>query len=217
MICTLLVMLTACGDNRSPAEKMAATMEDALAGVQTVAGQLEISTGPVTLQQELWVQRPNFLRTETEDGPAAFKGTIVVLNDKDGWFYNPALNMVTLTNRSQFDPAQAEAAATGSLLERIPDDIVALLRTNPAINEIGREVMAGRSATHLEIISNGQIQAFPAGLLQLWLDEEYGYPLALTMSSGLEIRFTSIQFNRPIDPLTFVFVPPPGALVQRVE
>ena len=63
----------------------------------------------------------------------------------------------------------------------------------------------------------GQNQDFPGGLLQLWLDPEYGYPLALTLSSGLKIRFTLIEFNKTIDPLTFVFVPPPGALVQKVN
>jgi len=77
--------------------------------------------------------------------------------------------------------------------------------------------VAGRDAQHVEIVIAGQNKDFPTGLLQLWLDEEYGYPLALTLSSGLKIRFTTIAFNRTIDPLTFVFVPPPGALVQRVN
>ena len=44
-------------------------MEQGLAKLQTVEGRLDISTGPVTLQQKLWVQQPNFLRTETEAGP----------------------------------------------------------------------------------------------------------------------------------------------------
>ena len=213
----LSLSLSGCGDERTGPEKLAATMEQGLAKLQTVEGRLDISTGPVTLQQKLWVQRPTFLRTETAEGPAAYKGTIVVLNNKDGWFYNPALRMVTLVDRSNYDPKLAAEAGAGSMLERMPTNLLTLLRTNPAVHEIGSETVAGRDTQHVEIVIAGQNKDFPSGLLQLWLDQEYGYPLALTLSSGLKIRFTTIEFNRTIDPLTFVFVPPPGALVQRVN
>lgn len=209
--------LAGCSDDRPVAERLTDNMEAALADLQTVAGRLEISSGPVTLQQELWVQRPGFLRTETEEGPAAYAGTIVVLNDQEGWFYNPALNMVTVTDRSNYDPTVAAEAGAGSMLERMPTDILTLLRAAPAINEIGVEQVAGRATNHLEIVIAGQTQAFPTGLLQLWLDQQYGYPLKVINSNGLEIRFTTVKFNTEIDPLTFVFVPPPGALVRRVE
>ncbi len=218
LLLTLFVVLaTGCGDKRPLAEQLASNTEEGLAKVQTVQGRMDISTGPVTLQQKFWVQRPNFLRTETEEGPVQFKRTIVVLNDKDGWFYNPALRLVTVTDRSKYDPTLAAEAGTGSMLERMPTEILALLRTNPGVHEVGGEEIAGRDATHIEIIVNGQTKAFPDGLLQLWLDKEYGYPLAITTSSGLKIRFTMVEFNRSIDPLTFIFVPPPGALVQRVN
>ncbi|CAN5747830.1 hypothetical protein BH10CHL1_BH10CHL1_41430 [soil metagenome] len=211
------LLISACGDKRPLAEQLASHTEEGLAKVQTVEGRMDISTGPVTLQQKLWVQPPNFLRTETEEGPVQFKRTIVVLNDKDGWFYNPALRLVTVTDRSKYDPTLAAEAGTGSMLERLPTEILALLRTNPAIHEVGGEEIAGRDTTHIEIVINGQTKAFPDGLLQLWLDKEYGYPLAITTSSGLKIRFTMVEYNLVIDPLTFIFVPPPGALVQRVN
>src|SRR4051812_23144681 len=95
-------LVAACGDERPLAEQLAGNTEEGLAKVQTVEGRMDISTGPVTLQQKLWVQRPIFLRTETEEGPVQFKRTIVVLNDKDGWFYNPALRLVTVTDRSKY-------------------------------------------------------------------------------------------------------------------
>jgi outer membrane lipoprotein-sorting protein len=211
------LLISACGDKRPLAEQLASNTEEGLAKVQTVQGRMDISTGPVTLQQKLWVQRPNFLRTETEEGPAQFKRTIVVLNDKDGWFYNPALRLVTVTDRSKYDPTLAAEAGTGSMLERMPTEILALLRTNPSIHEVGGEEIADRDTIHIEIVINGQTKAFPNGPLQLWLDKEFGYPLAVMTSSGLKIRFTMVEFNRTIDPLTFIFVPPPGALVQRVN
>ncbi|MFN8494122.1 MAG: hypothetical protein U0350_41370 [Caldilineaceae bacterium] len=209
--------LNGCSDDRPLPERLATEVEKGLANVQTVEGRLNITTGPVTLQQKFWVQRPNLLRTETADGPASYKGTIVVLNAKEGWLYNPALRMVTLVDRSKYDPTLAQAAGAGSLLERIPTNMLALLRSNPAVNEIGGEEIAGRDTRHIEIIVTGQNKDFPAGPLQLWLDKEFGYPLALTLSNGLKLRFTMINFNQTIDPLTFTFVPPPGVLVQKVN
>lgn len=209
--------LNACGDARSPAEQVAAQIESGLAKLQTIQGRLEITTGQVVLQQELWVERPNHLRTETEEGPAEFKGTIVVLNAKESWLYNPAVNLVTLVDRTQASPKLPDTAGAGSMLERLPTDIQALLQAKPDINQVGSEVIAGRTTNHLEIVNNGQSTAFPAGLIKVWLDDTYYYPLAVTLSSGLSIRFTSVDFNQSIDPLTFTFVPPPGVRVQKVE
>lgn len=217
LLCLALLLLAACGDDRTPVQKLAGQMAEGLPKLQTVQGELEIGTGGVILQQELWVQRPKFLRTETEIGPAEFKGTIVVLNEQESWLYNPAVNLVTLGNRSQLTAELSAGAGAGSMLERLPDDLLALLQTNPQINLIGNEPVAGRTTVHVEIINDGQTEAFPAGLLQVWLDDTYYYPLQVQMSSGLTLRFTSVTFNAAIDPLTFTFVPPPGVRVQKVE
>jgi outer membrane lipoprotein-sorting protein len=208
--------LAACGDDRSPAQKLAAQVETGLAKLRTVQGRLEIGTGGVVLEQELWVQRPKFLRTETEAGPAEFKGTIVVLNEQESWFYNPAVNLVTLADRSQLAPDLPAEAGAGSMLERLPGDLLTLLQAEPQINTVGNEVLAGRNTAHIEIINNGQTAAFPAGLLQVWLDDTYYYPLGVQLSSGLTLRFRTVEFNAAIDPLTFTFVPPPGVPVQKV-
>jgi outer membrane lipoprotein-sorting protein len=196
---------------------VAAQVASSLAKLQTVEGRLEITTGGVVLQQELWVERPNALRTETEEGPAEFKGTIVVLNAKEGWLYNPAVNLVTLVDRTQVTTQLANSSGAGSMLERLPTDIQALLEAKPDIHQVGSEVIAGRTVNHWEIVNNGQSSAFPTGLVKVWLDDTYFYPLAVTLSSGLSIRFTSVDFNQSIDPLTFTFVPPPGVRVQKVE
>src|SRR5687767_8758942 len=65
----------------TPQEMLIAEIERKLARVETVQGRATITLQGAILEQELWVQRPNFLRTETEAGPGAFAGTIVVLND----------------------------------------------------------------------------------------------------------------------------------------
>lgn len=214
----LLFFLSGCREEAETLAALADKMQQALTQVQTVEGRLKLQVEAVELEQELWVQRPHFLRTETESGPKTLQGTIVVLNEQEGWLYNPTLNLVTLMDRSALSAEQlAHETGAGSLLERLPDAVVALLQSQPPFNNLGAEVVANRQTRHLEIVITQSNDTFPAGPLQLWLDEEFGYPLAVQMSSGLQIRFSMVRFNRTIDPKTFLFVPPPGAVVQKVQ
>src|SRR5690606_37674590 len=148
----------------------------------------------VTLEQELWVQRPGFLRTETEAGPSAFAGTIVVLNDEEGWAYSPALHMATVVDRAAYRAALAGEAAAGSLVEPMPDRILAALQGEAQFNQGERTQIAGRAATLLEIVIPANDPSLPAGTLQVWLDDQYAYPLAWRDSSGRELRFNSVTF-----------------------
>ena len=184
--------------------------------VSTVQGRLTISLQGVTLQQKLWVERPRLLRTETESGPSGFAGTIVVLNAEEGWVYSRALNMATVVQRGNGDALSTPETGTGSLLERMPTAIVAAIQSGVPYHRVGREQLLGRSTVRYDLEIREGDPAFPPGVLQVWLDEQYAYPLAWRDSQGRELRFTSIEFNRPIDPATFVFFPPPGAAVQRV-
>lgn len=183
--------------------------------LQTVQGRLTITLQGVTLEQKLWAEPPHLLRTETESGPSGFAGTIVVLNEAEGWVFSRALNMATVVDRGE--TALADEAGTGSLLERMPTAIVGALQSGAAVHQVGREPILGRGATHLEIVVDANNPSFPPGVLQVWLDDQYGYPLAWRDSQGRELRFTQISFNQPIDAATFVFFPPPGAAVQRVS
>lgn len=201
----------------TPQERLIAEIQRELAGVKTVEGRLQISLQGVTLEQEFWTQRPGFLRTETEAGPGAFSGTIVVLNDTEGWVYSPALNLATVVDRSGFREELAGQAGAGSLLERLPDHIVAALESGVPVHVGDRSAVAGRAATLVELVIPANDPALPGGPLRVWLDDQYSYPIAWQDASGRELRFTSITFNREIDPATFVFFPPPGAGVQRVS
>src|SRR5687768_176888 len=81
VVATVLLLTS----NRGTAqEQLVAELSRELARVKTVQGRVNITLQGVTLAQELWVQRPGFMRTETEEGPSAFAGTIVVLNDQEG-------------------------------------------------------------------------------------------------------------------------------------
>ncbi len=171
----------------------------------------------MTLNQEFWLQRPSFLRTETESGPGAFQGVIVALNDREGWVYSPALNIVTIVDRTNYTPDLAGEAGAGSSLERLPGDIRRAVEAGYPLHKVADDTVAGRRTEHWEISVPAGDAAFPAGPLHVWLDTKYAYPLALRDSAGRELRFRFVDFNAAIDPLVFEFVPPPGALVQRVE
>ena len=201
----------------TPQERLIAEIERELAQVKTVEGKLQITLEGVTLEQEFWAQRPGFLRTETEAGPGAFNGTIVVLNDQEGWVYTPALNLATVVDRSGFKDSMAGEAGVGSILERLPDLIVAALERGVPVNVGDRTDVAGRAAIQVEMVIPDDDPALPGGPLQVWLDDQYSYPIAWQDASGRELRFTAVAFNRDIDPATFVFYPPPGAGVQRVS
>jgi outer membrane lipoprotein-sorting protein len=201
----------------TPQERLINEITRELGRVRTVQGRLDISLQGVTLEQELWVERPGFLRTETEAGPSAFAGTIVVLNVVEGWVYSPALNMATVVDRAAYQDQLAGEAGAGSILERMPDLILNSLQASTQFNQGDRQQIAGRAATLLEIEIGNADPSLPAGILQVWLDDQYSYPLAWRDSSGRELRFSNVIFNGEIDPVTFVFFPPPGAGVRRIE
>lgn len=222
IICGLVLLFTVlalagCGEAAGPHAALIGQMDTRLARVKSVQGRLDIVQGAIALDQELWLQRPSYLRTETESGPGPFQGVIVALNDHEGWVYSPALNMVTLVDRSGYTPDLAGEAGAGSSLERLPGDIQSTVRRRYPMHKIGRDTVAGRRTDHWEIIVPDGDPSFPSGPLHIWLDARYSYPLALRDGSGREIRFRSVVFNQAIDPLVFEFVPPPGAIVQRIE
>ncbi|MEX1021188.1 MAG: hypothetical protein WDZ49_16125 [Litorilinea sp.] len=216
MLLLQIFVLAAC--NRPlTADQLAADMEDNLARMSTVQGVLDISAQGITLQQQLWAERPNRLRTETEVGPSAFSGVIVVLNETEGWVYSPSLAMATVVDRSGYNPEMAGASGAGSILERVPVAVLRALQSDYPFNDLGQESVAGRRVRHIELVVPNGDPAFPPGPLHVWLDNRYSYPLGFRDSSARHVRFTSVLFNEEIDPLTFVFFPPPAAEVRRVE
>ena len=201
----------------TPQEQLVAEIARELARVKTVQGRVNITLEGVTLAQELWVQRPGFLRTETEAGPSAFAGTIVVLNDTEGWVYSPSLGMATVVDRAAYQANVTDEPGTGSILERMPDRILTALQEETQLHIGDRTQIAGREATLIEFVIPDNDPSLPGGILQVWLDDQYSYPLAWRDSNGREMRFTSVTYNAEIDPVTFLFFPPPGANVRRIQ
>jgi outer membrane lipoprotein-sorting protein len=99
----------------------------------------------------------------------------------------------------------------------VPDRVLAALQNGSQYNLGDRTQVAGRAVTLLEIVIGADDPSLPAGTVQVWMDDQYAYPLAWRDSSGREVRFQSVTFNADIDPVTFVFYPPPGASVRRID
>jgi outer membrane lipoprotein-sorting protein len=202
-------------------DTVAERMESWLEQVKTVQGEVQLISGAVVLEQELWVERPRLLRTEIEDGPPALaplgenQKTTLVLSEEEAWFYNPNLGFATVADRTAYAP-DAGLDVGGSILESMPEAVLSLLHTAREIQILGEDVVADREAVRVQILLGDAENPFGARRLNVALDQEYFYPLAIESDSGFTLRFRSIRFNEPIDPATFVFVPPPGIVVNRV-
>jgi outer membrane lipoprotein-sorting protein len=226
LVGVVFAVLSGRGDEAPPqphelADRMAARLER----LDSVTGRLLMVSGAVVVEQELWVERPRLLRMEVEAGPPAFgplgenQKTTLVLNETDAWFYNPNLNLVTVTDRSSYVPEEGLGPG-GSLLESMPEEVLSLLRNSREIQIIGPDEVAGRSALRVQILANRADNVFNARTLNVLLDREFYYPLAIESNgergSGFLMRFQWVRFNEAIDPATFIFVPPPGSVVSRI-
>lgn len=223
LILTALALLIAAGigwltfrPRSTPQARLIAEVQRELGRVETVQGRLTISLQGAALEQELWIQRPNLMRTETSSGPGGFQGTIVMLNEREGWVYSPALNMATVIDRSAYSAEASGEPGAGSLLERMPDSIIAALAAGSPVQKGEAETIAGRQATLFELSIPPGDASFPPGIMRVWLDDQYSYPLAWQDSRKRTLRFSMVEFNREIDPATFTFFPPPGAGVHRI-
>ncbi|MDE0079450.1 MAG: hypothetical protein OXO50_18160 [Caldilineaceae bacterium] len=208
----VLSFTTRIPDAESLPDEVAARLEE----LKTVQGRLQLGKNDQMVEYELWVQRPRHLRAEAElegmDHKAVF---IMTFNEEEAWTYDPVLDLATVTDRKD---GGATASRFGtSLLETMPDDVLAALRAGD-LQIVGEEAAAGRNALRVQIqLPSGQSPLGEAGeQVTVWLDRSTYYPLAIEGSNGFRMRFDFIKFDEEIDPRTFVFFPPPGATVRRV-
>lgn len=208
----VLSFTTRIPDAESLPDEAAARLEE----LKTVQGRLQLGKDDQMVEYELWVQRPRHLRAEAEleglDRKAVF---IMTFNEEEAWTYDPVLDLATVTDRTE--GAAAGSRFGTSLLETMPDDVLAALRAGE-LQIVGEEAAAGRNALRVQIqLPSGQSPLEEAGeQVNVWLDRSTYYPLAIEGSTGFRMRFDFIRFDEEIDPRTFVFFPPPGATVRRI-
>ncbi len=200
-------------DADSLPDEVAARLEK----LKTVKGRLLLGKDDQMIEYELWVQRPRHLRAEAElEGMDRKIVFIMMFNEEEAWMYDPLLNIATVTDRTKGPPVDGSRIGT-SLLETMPEDVLAALRAGD-VQIIGEEQVAGRNALRVQmLLPPGQSPLEEADeQLTVWLDRTTYYPLAIEGDTGFRMRFDFIIFNEEIDPLTFVFYPPPGAIVRRI-
>lgn len=197
------------------AETLPQQMAEGLADLKTVQGRLTLGQGEQALEYELWVERPRRLRAEAElEGLERKAVFILMFNETEAWAYDPVLDVATVADRTK--PLSADGLQTGtSVLETMPEDVLAALRAGD-VQILGDEQMAAREALRVQVLLPAEQNPFDGGRLDVWLDKSTYYPLAIESDAGFRMRFDFIQFNAAIDPLTFVFFPPPGATVRRI-
>ena len=187
----------------------------ALAELKTVQGRLVLGKGDQVLEYELWVERPRHLRAEAElqglDRKAVF---ILMFNENEAWTYDPVLQVATVTDRTKAPPTEGLRVGT-SLLETMSDDVLAALHSGD-VQIIGDEPIAGRDALRVQVLLPLAQEPFDSRQLTVWLDKTTYYPLAIEGDTGFRMRFDFVKFNQDIDPLPFVFLPPPGAHVRPI-
>lgn len=221
----LLLFLVVMVQSRDPipeAAGLAAEMPARLQRLKTVQGRLQLVQGAVVAEQELWVERPRRLRSEIEAGPPGLapvgpnQKTTLVLNEDEAWFYNPNLSIATVTDRTNYAPA-AGLDVGGSILESMPEDIWEALQKARDIQILGEDEIASRPVFRVQIVLAGTDNPFGGRMLNVALDREFYYPLAIESDGGFVLNFNSIRFNAPIDPATFSFIPPAGISVNEID
>jgi outer membrane lipoprotein-sorting protein len=216
------IIATQADDGVPNADDIAVRMEQRLPRVSTVQGRIELVNGAAVLEQELWIERPRRLRAEVEAGPPGVapvgpnQKTTLVLSEVEAWFYNPNLGVATVTSRANYTPA-ANVDVGGSILESMPEAVLAALQNAADIQLIGEERVAGRQTLRVQMLLAQPQTPFDAQRITVGLDREFFYPLWIETDRGFALRFQSIQFNEAIDPATFVFVPPAGIVVNRIN
>ncbi|MEZ4634557.1 MAG: hypothetical protein R2873_07365 [Caldilineaceae bacterium] len=216
------LLVTRADDGIPSAEDLAVRMDQRLSRVDTVQGTIQLVNGAVVIDQELWIHRPLRLRAEVESGPPGLapvgpnQKTTLVLSEEEAWFYNPNLGVATVTSRAGYSPA-ANVDVGGSILESMPEAVLAALQNAADIQILGEERVAGRTMLRVQILLAQPLPPFDAQQLTVGLDREFYYPLLIETERGFSLRFQSVQFNQTIDPATFVFVPPAGIVVNRID
>ena len=145
--------------NRAPdADSLPDEAAARLENLKTVQGRLQLGKDDQMIEYELWVQRPGHLRAETEleglDRKAVY---IMIFNKEEAWMYDPLLDLATVAARTEGRPVAGSRFGT-SLLETMPDDVLAALRTGD-LQIIGEEPVAGRNALRVQMLLSADAES----------------------------------------------------------
>lgn len=222
LLLILAVALAGCGKQMT-AEEIIAKMQETVDSTEDahalVVAEVNVQGIELSVKAELWEQAPDKFRAEVlEASQASLVGTTLVHDGANGWFYEPARNLVTVGAVEDLDTPLPQEVLVG--LQVIIQEVL-----NAADVELaGEETVAGRDAYKLEASpkEDSAEQLFPGnGTATVWVDKEQWIVLKATYVASafgqgtLEVQSFELNPGLPAD--LFAFEPPQGATVVDVE
>lgn len=193
---------------------------------------------PVALTQEIWYSAPNRIRFEgvTRDAKNMTRALINVSDGVDGWTWEPADPMhVTVysagTDEKGWDPSAVFGGPTNDLTQFFDQAGKSGCRS---VLLRGETIVAHRPVYRIDIgedtcvptpdaahpsTSADQMFGNYDGRQTVWIDRETFFPLKYEQypadgTQGLSYTFTNVEYNITIPDSTFVYAPPPGAVIK---
>jgi outer membrane lipoprotein-sorting protein len=222
LLLVLALILAGCGREMS-AEEIVAKMQETVDSTQDahaiVVAEVNAQGIELSAKAELWEQMPNKARAEVlEASEAGLVGTILVSDGANGWFYEPARNLVTKGAVEELDTPLPQ-----ELLGGLQEVIQEVLNATD-VELVGEETIAGRDAYKLEANpkEGAEEQLFPGnGTATVWVDKEQWIVLKATYEAGAfgqgSMEVQSFELNPGLSADIFAFEVPEGARVVDVE
>jgi len=222
ILLVLVVVLAGCG-KRITAEEIIDKMQETVDSTQdahaVVTAEVNVQGIDLSVRAELWEKTPDKFRAEVlEASQASLVGTTLVHDGANGWFYEPARNLVTVGAVEDLDTPLPQEVLVGL------QEIIQHVLNAADVELVGEETVAGRQAYKLEASpkEDSTEQLFPGnGTATVWVDKDQwivlkaAYVASAFGQGTLEVQ--SFELNPGLSGDLFAFEVPEGATVVDVE
>ena len=222
LLLVLAILLAGCG-KRITAEEIIDKMQETVDSTQDahalVTAEVNVQGIDLSVRAELWEKTPDKFRAEVlEASQASLVGTTLVQDGANGWFYEPARNLVTVGAVEDLDTPLPQQVLVGL------QEIIQQVLNAADVELLGEETIAGRQAYKLEASpkEDSATRVFPGnGTATVWVDKDQWIVLKATYVASafgqgtLEVQ--SFELNPGLSGELFAFEVPEGATVVDVE
>ncbi len=222
LLLILALALAGCGREMT-AEEIVAKMQETVDSTQdahaVVVAEVNAQGIELSAKAEVWEQMPNKVRAEVlESSETSLVGTTLVNDGANGWFYEPARNLVTVGAVEELDTPLPQEILVG--LQEVIQDVL----NATDVELVGEETVAGRDAYKLEAKprEGAEKQLFPGnGTATVWVDKDQWIVLKATYSASAfgqgSMEVQSFELNPGLPADLFTFEVPEGTHVVDVE
>lgn len=222
LVLVLCLALVGCGPPITAEEivaKMQETVDTTQDGHAVVAGSLNAQGMEISAVAEIWEKSPNKVRAKVlEASQPDLVGTILVSDGQQGWYYQPARNVVMVGAAGEIETPLPQEMLTE--LQGVIQEVLDI--SNVELD--GEETVAGRQAYKLTLspVEDAEQTLFPGdGSATLWVDKDQWIVLKAVYEGGtfgqgtMEVR--SFELNPGLSDDLFTFEVPEGATVIDLE